>query len=574
MFAKATKSRFFAVFAVMMLMLCSVAVIADADASSYGGVIDNSNGDTKNQKYTVELSVGQTFTYSNIATNLDSYGSIEYTWTDGVGNSACDDIKLDETDATNKKLTGSFKSSGTYSGILTATWTGPTGTDKITPTQTATQTFTFQVDQKLVIADGKTPSVTAYALVGWDASKQVLEISYSGSTAVTKDLDSEVVAMSCTYGSDKHATDDTDFDASHTLATSDTNGKITITPKAKLTDKDTTSTKSGPQQINVTLTNPNTNDTASIEILLYIYDKIAITSETTHYYTYEGDKTYTTDGFVFDVNYDDDKDDKTVTTNYSYVLDPTGTSVLSVDPDATTEKAKKTVGISTAFSNSGDLVDAGQISKDYKATLTVTGKVNSDDALVSTSESTAAATFTLTVYKSLEFTSAPKITKTLTKATGTGSNNTMSLSSYLAGAKYVTINWGDGQISKKAAVSPTSSLYSAQHTYANSGMYMITITAENDVGTTTSKVLYAVDSTLDVAPDTTDSDKKTGFFEEHGYLFLVFILILVGLLVAYFYFGIQHPFVLLLAIVCAVLAVALYVYGDFGGIIDALKGSK
>ncbi len=567
--AKATKTRFFAVFAVMMLMLCSVAVIADADASPYGGVIDNSDGDTKNQKYTVELSVGQTFTYSNIATNLDSYGSIVYTWASGEGNSACNAIRLDET---NKVLTGSFSSSGTYSGILTATWTGPTGTDKVAPTQTATQAFTFQVDEKLVIADGETPSVTAYALVGWNNSKQVLEISYSGSTSVTKDQDSEVVGMSCTYGSDKHKNNDTDFEASHTPATSNTKGKITINPNAELTDKDTTSTKSGPQQINVTLTNPNTNDTASIEILLYIYDKIAITSETTHYYTYEGDTKYTTNGFVFKVNYDDDNDDKTVTTDYSYTLSPTTQGVLTVNPDATDATAKKTVGISTNFEKSGDLVDQDTISKNYTATLAVTGNVNSDDALISTSESIAAATFTLTVYKSLEFTSAPEITKTLTKAAGTGSNNTMSLSSYIAGAKYITINWGDGRFSEKTDVS-TETLYNAQHTYNHAGMYLITITAENDVGTTTSKVMYSVNSNSDATSDDTKKDSK-GFFEQHGYLFLVFVLIVIGLLVAFFFFGIQHPAVLLAAIVCAILAVALYFYGDFSGIVDAIKGGK
>lgn len=562
MFAKATKSRFFAVFAVMMLMLCSVAVIADADASPYGGITEN-EGTDKAQKFTVDMSVGQTFTYTSLTTNLDGYGSIKYSWAAGSeGNSAIGSIALNEDE---KKLTGSFSTSGTYSGILTATWTGPSaGTDGKTPTQKATQEIIFEVDEKIVI----TPvSVTGYALVGWDTSKQILEISYTGSTDVSKDQESEVVTASYTYGKDGDGSaSDVDFTASHNLA----DKKIIVTPKAKLTDKDADSTKAGPQYINVTLTNPNTQDKDTVQIELYIYDEIAITSETTHYYTYEGDDTYTKSGFVFKVNYDGDNDDKTVTTDYSYVLTPTTQSVLTVNPDATDATAKKTVGISTAFSKSGDLVDEGAVSKDYTAKLTVTGKVNDDTTL----ESTATSTFTLTVYKSLEFTSAPKTTGTVAKAISTGSNNTMSLSTSLSGAKYVTINWGDGQISKKAAVSPTSSLYSAQHTYANSGMYMITITAENDVGTTTSKVLYAVDSTLDVTPDTTDSDKKTGFFEEHGYLFLVFILILVGLLVAYFYFGIQHPFVLLLAIVCAVLAVALYVYGDFGGIIDALKGSK
>ena len=551
MFAKATKSRFFAVFAVMMLMLCSVAVIADADATPYGGVIEDTGSSKSAQIYTVDMSVGQTFTYSNITTNLDgsNYGSIDYTW-DGTAKAA--GITFDDTQM---KLGGSFSTAGDYQGTLTAKWTAPSADDKgYTPTQTATQTINFKVAEKI----GIKADVTAYALVGWDAEDTIVQVTYTGSGTIT---------ASYTYDKDNTATATTN--STHFVADHDGENKtITITPKTTLEDDDQTSTKVGPEYINVTLENGESGDTAVMKVVLYIYDEIAISAPTTKYYTYEGDTQYTTSGFLFSVNYDDDGDDTTAVSTESMTFNPTEQTVLAQD-----ETNYKKVLINTSSSKSGSLTGDAQ-SKTYTATLTVNGTAGTNEDGGPATTSTATATFELVVYRSLEFTSAPKVENVKATAASTGSNNLMTLSANVSGAKYVTINWGDGQTSQKTNVAGTS-IYNGTHKYTSSGMYMITITAENDVGTTTSKVMYGVNTSSELTPDkTTDSDKKTGFFEEHGYLFLVFILILVGLLVAYFYFGIQHPFVLLLAIVCAVLAVALYVYGDFGGIIDALKGSK
>lgn len=555
MFAKATKSRFFAVFAVMMLMLCSVAVIADADASPYGGVIEDTGSSKSAQIYTVDMSVGQTFTYSGITTNLDGtqYGSIDYTW-DGTAKAG--GITFD---VSKMELKGSFATAGEYQGTLTAVWTAPFADDKgYTPTQTATQTINFNVAEKI----GIKADVTAYALVGWGTDSTIVEVTYTGSGTIS---------ASYTYDKDNTAT--ATSNTTHFTATHDAKDKkITIKPSATLTDADQTfaTTKAGPEYINVTLKNGESGDTAVMKVVLYIYDEIAISAPTTKYYTYEGDTQYTTSGFLFSVNYDDDNDATTVVSSNSMVLDPTTQTVLSKDANN-----YKKVNINTTSSQSGSLTGDAQ-SKTYTATLTVNGTAGANEDGGPATTSTATATFELIVYRSLEFTSAPKVENVKATAASTGSNNLMTLSANVAGAKYVTINWGDGQTSQKTNVAGTS-IYNGTHKYTSSGMYMITITAENDVGTTTSKVMYGVNTSSELTPDTTTDDTKDkakGFFEEHGYLFLVFILILVGLLVAYFYFGIQHPFVLLLAIVCAVLAVALYVYGDFGGIIDALKGSK
>ncbi len=534
-----------------MLMLCSAIAIADADAAPYGGITKD-NTDEKNQKFTVQMSVGQTFTYSDIKTNLDgaNYGTITYDWS---GTAKTGGITLNGTE-----LSGKFSTAGSYEGVLKATWTGLTaGTDGKKPTQEATQTITFNVDEKITIAT----TTTAYALVGWDASKTVLTLDCGGSTQYTK-TGTEVITDEYKYGDDKSSTNNTHFTADYDASTK----KVTVTPTAKLTGE------SGPEKIYVTLSNPNTGDTQTGEIILYVYNEIAITSTVTHYYTYEGDNTYSAKGFVFSVNYDDDNNDKTVVSEKTMTFGPAGQTVLTADPNSTAEEQAafnyKHVNISTPFTSVG-AITGGDISKDFTATLAVKGKVNNDDARVSE----ATQTFTLTVYKALAFTSAPAMDGTAVTPTAAGSNS-ITLSSYISGAKSVKFDWNDGT-STESIVTGTAANYSVNHTYAKAGVYLITISATNDMGTTTSKVMYAVGQDSSVTPDTTTDDTKEdskGFIEEHGYLFIIF-LILAGLLAfVAFYLGYQIPPVLIAIPVCVVLAVLMYFYKDFGGLFDALKG--
>lgn len=155
-------------------------------------------------------------------------------------------------------------------------------------------------------------------------------------------------------------------------------------------------------------------------------------------------------------------------------------------------------------------------------------------------------------------------------------SNTMTLSAYVTGANNVVFDWGDGLYTSKMVSTDVSSLYNASHTYASKGTYLITIYATNDMGTTTSKVMYQAGYADDQTPadnedNNTDSDKKS-FFDEHGYQFLIFAILTVLLMVAFFYFGFQNPMVIILAIVMAALAVLCFVYNDISGVIDAVKG--
>ena len=533
MFAKATKSRFFAVFAVMMLMLCSVAVIADADASPYGNITSDTT-DKTNQKFTLDISTGQEFVYDGIKTNLTNvYGTTSIDWiAPASGNSALGSIVL--SDGTNgKKLQGSFTNAGTYTGILKAIWTVSDGNSG-TLEQTATQTITFNVTEKINI---EPKTVTGYGMIGTADQTLIYTIPYTGSNAT----------ITSSYTSGEGAPFTFTLDGQ----------KILVKTNKELDAK-------GEWKANVTLTNEKTGSSDSIEVIINVYEKVAITNKETHFYSYEGSTAHG-NGFTFTVT--GDSGDGLEITDDTITITPTGTTVLTNDGSDRTVKIDTETGFISG--TPGSLIGDGT-SAEYTATLNISTKTTSNDVVTGTSSDSA--TFTLTVYKSLAFLSTPTVAQIDAKPVSTGSNSVI-LSSYISGAKSVKIDWNDGT-SSESIVTGTAANYSANHTYAKSGVYLITISATNDMGTTTSKVMYAAGQDAVTTPDTTDSDKKTGFFEEHGYLFLVFILILVGLLVAYFYFGIQHPFVLLLAIVCAVLAVALYVYGDFGGIIDALKGSK
>ncbi len=551
MFAsKAAKSKLLAFGVVAMFVLCAVSCVADADATGpYGGVTSDSAG--KDQKCTVDLATDQKFTYSGITTNLSTagYGDVTITWGNpsslGADQTGAKD-KLtfadDDTSAKTKKLTGSFDTAGTYVGVLTATWEHDDGAgSKIN--QTATQTITFNVTDNIEI----TKTTTAgYALKDKTASGDtILTIPYKGYGAT--------MATAYQTGDGLSAESDSPFTISQVATTDDKSGNILVkTSKIPVT--------AGVWSVKITLSNATTGSTDNVTITLSVYNQIAITNKTVHYYTYEG-STANSDGFEFKVDNGTAKDGMTIDDELSF--DPAD-DVLTEGSD----KRHVEIETSTNFNGTpGDIIGDGT-SADYKATLKVTQTVTSGESSATVSDE---ATFTLTVYRSLAFMTTPAVSGYNVTPTAAGSNS-ITLSSYISGAKSVKFDWNDGSTTE-SIVTGTAANYSVNHTYAKAGVYLITISATNDMGTTTSKVMYSVGQDSTVTPDTTTDDKKdTGFFDDHGYLFIVF-LILAGLLVfAAFYLGYQIPPVLIAIPVCVVLAVLLFFYKDFGGIIDAIKG--
>lgn len=534
---KTAVNRAFAIFTVLALVLCSfVAVFATegSEAAPYSSL--ENTGDSVDQVYSLDISTGQQFTYQNIATNLDEYGTVSYNWS---GTASQNGITFSEE---TKTISGTFTNAGTYQGVLTATWTSP---DSTSVTQTATQTINFNVTQAIEI----TTTVTGYAQVGSDAEDTTLTISFTGG------------------GSNLQMTGGTQEGVPFTATLS--GNTITVKPNTTLTNSHI---QGSPYTLNLTVENQVTQDQDSVEVNIYVFDKISITNSVTHFYTYEGDvaSEIITSGINVSVNYETDSDDNTSVPDKEVVFDPTSDNVISGDLQSNNNLG---IDVSTGFVNAGDLTD-GANSKDYTATVTVNGSITPNEGGTGPTTSTATVDFVVTVYKSFQFTSAPAISDITVTPVGANSN-TVLLSSYISGANSVVIEWGDGYRTTPMTNSEVSANFTSTHTYSAPGTYLATVYATNDQGTTTSKVMYSVGEEqagagTDEPEQPADGDGEQSFFDEHGWLFIVFAALAVFCVIGFFFIMPQNPVWIVGLIVCAILAVLLFVYVDFAGIGDAI----
>ena len=80
------------------------------------------------------------------------------------------------------------------------------------------------------------------------------------------------------------------------------------------------------------------------------------------------------------------------------------------------------------------------------------------------------------------------------------------------------------------------------------------------------------DDPMESEPSTYTFTVSGDFFAEHGWLFIIFLILTILGLIAIFYFGYQVIQVYVLTIVFAILAIALFFCKDFGGVWDAIAG--
>lgn len=543
---KSKGQKLLAMAIVAMFAMCAFAVCvpSDSDAGVYGGVSDNT-GTKTNQIYAVSMSVGQTFTYDNINTNLDAVdGTVEITGAPAVdGNTATGNPNLGNG-TSGKKFTINFTTEGTYTYIITATWTH--NTDK-TLTQTATQTFNFTVSKKIELPT----SYTGYGIEG--VAQNNIEIPYKG----------PATGMEIKYSA--FAGDgETLVDGSKLFTASISNNKLIVTPATSVKDTDA---KYG---VTITVRNPNSTDSDSVNIKYQVFDTVTISAPAADY-TYEGDKNAPAT-ITFTTNWDS----VTGAQNVSYAL----TTSMDNGAKKNVLVAKDSTGKVVTVEGVSDATIETVVKEDAKkavftATLTTTGTVtpaSGTDGSQDVSKKSSTASTTLTVYKALAFASAPTIGDSAV-TTVTAAGNNISLSSYITGAYKVVYDWGDGsQTSAMDCGGKTATTYSAYHAYARAGTYTVTIYATNDQGTTTAQVFHSTNGVE--IPETPAEPEEKSFFEEHGIQFLIFAILVIILAIAFFYFGIQSPFVVILMIVFAALSVLCFVYNDIGGIIDAVKGFK
>lgn len=549
---KTAVNRAFAIFTVMALVLCSFAAVfatEGSEAASYSSLQASGEG-TPNQVYTLDISTGQQFVYDNITTSLDNAeGTLNIVWSgDAADETGQDGIAWDSEE---RQLSGTFTSGAgtTRAGILTATWTLDPSDNGNTITQIATQKINFNITQGLSV----TPTITAHALNGWTADTQVLTINYTG----TGDIDLLVNGADGTTG-----VSGTPFKV--TMASN----IITVSTNEALDDADVTA---GSYTLTMTLTNSATQDTAQVIATIYVYDEIAIQNTQTHFYTFEGDSaSWLARGINVQVSYDNDSNDNTTAQDSVITFTPSTDTILSQDSD----NADHIIITGVTGATMGSLVDEDQTSKTYQATVSVTGTITDNEGNEGDGTSTASMDFYVHVYKSFQFTTTPSIASIDATPVGTNSS-TILLSTYISGADSVVIEWGDGYRTTPMSNSEVSANFTSTHTYSAPGTYLATVYATNDQGTTTSKVMYSVGEDqagagTDEPEQPADGDGEQSFFDEHGWLFIVFAALAVFCVIGFFFIMPQNPVWIVGLIVCAILAVLLFVYVDFAGIGDAI----
>ncbi|MBQ7701253.1 MAG: DUF4064 domain-containing protein [Candidatus Methanomethylophilaceae archaeon] len=526
-------TRFMSVAIAAMFVFCACIVCIEGSSAVYYNEADVTTG--ANQVYNIDISTGYNFEYS-VASNLDSEtaGSVAYSASSLAGFTFA-----------NQKLTGSLAAGtteGEYPITITATWTSNNSSGNGVITQTATQKIIFHVHSAIEL-NGGSPTANAYVLADAASGSEVTKIAYTAAAGATN---------SYTYSTNGlfAAADGTGANA----------GYIVISTARALTSADV-----GSYTITLTKSLASTGDSDTVTLTVYVFDTVAITNAGKTYYTYEGNTGLTS--IDVQTNYESDNDARTELSSRTVSFDANNTmgegAVMSFAGNNAT-----TIAVATPAAG---YVSSGT-SKTTTATVTVGGSVTpevGDTPMTSTSTGSV----TVKVFKSLAFTSAP--TASTAVITGiAGSLQNIHVSQYVEGAKTICFNWGDGTTTGDMDVGVNDSgNYAATHNYRNAGKYLITITAKNDMGSTTTQVLYNAESDNPIQEIFDEAKEKTqNFIDEHGWIFIIFAVIAAALGIAFVFFGYRDPKVIGAIVICVILAVIFYQHVDFNGVQEWIKG--
>jgi len=469
------KTKMFAFVAVFAMMLCAIVPMigASQDDAAYGFYGDSQYITGSNGTYAVDIATGWTFSYPNISTNLDniSGGTVSITYAETKDNVAEATPTLTLSGRT---LSGSFSEAGTYVGTLTATWTKTAGGNAMS--QTATQEITFNVSAQVKIDNSKAATASAYVIADKPAASGN---STDNGTATPTAANTTIASVAFTapgattdtvkYTAKDGSTFTTTNPGFFTVTTNNTStsGNITVALSRTVTNAEV-----GTYKIEVVKSYGTTGDSAKVTFTVNVYDGLAIITDYDHYYTYETD-THLSSGIAVTSNY--------TTNGASLVLDSFNVSATGTNPMSKNTSAQKIDVDTTANTYLG-----ADVEKTFSATITMTGHLAADNTVTTTSTKT----IQLTMYADLAFTSVPT-SNGASITTNSNSGTSITLSSYIKGAKSVIFDWGDGiKTSTMDAGNVIGQNYSAAHTYAKTGTYLISIIAENDAGATRSQVLY------------------------------------------------------------------------------------
>lgn len=557
--ANANSKKVFALAAAIAMMLCCIVPMIGAtqDDAAYSYYGDVTSG--QNQVYSVDIGTGYLFVYDNILTNLSGdatnvsiTGAAASTGNTATTMSGYPDFG-NGTQTNSKKLQLAFATPGTYSYTLSAQWSKTENGN--TMTQNATQTLNFTVAQGINLGADK----TGYAIVSTTESGTTLvSQSYSAPALAAGATDSVAFpVIGSTAAVTKTINSTTTSQTSDLFTVTDTSsqnaGTIAVSLARAMTSADV-----GSYQITVTKEYAATSDSDSITFTIDIFNDIAITmvDSRTSYSVYEGESdTYVSNGIRWTTNYATDSEPLTVqdSSTISNGSNPIGGTVTGSGTSADPYK----VSISTATS----FLTGTTYWNTYTKTITVSGHV--DDANGDAMTSTATKDVSVTLYKALAFLSAPQVSNITTKATS-NVGTSMTLSAYINGAKSVVFDWGDGLKTSSMTSDAVGTTYSAAHNYAKSGLYLITITAENDAGTSHTQYLYnayadeetPATTPSDTDPETPEEETKDKELKDFTLQIVMVVIGALALLIA-FRFGYNYAIVVYIAAGVAILGAIL-----------------
>ena len=525
--AKKMKSqKMLAMAVVAMFAICSLSVIVAAESDA-----EYNNGKT----YYINARVGDAFDYK-VTANLT-----------GTTFSATPQTAIGLTwDGTDKLSATSFvKSTDPVSQVINAHW------EANGLTQDATQTIQFTVNNRISLSDNDGAQTIGLLKTDSSASssspKQIHTVSITDSPSETSWGTPSYSANADTYF--KATASGTALNFTR-IASEVPVGTYTIT-----TDASYNFTPNGKDIGGNAIT-----DSKTYVLTIVVAEDVTLVAQKLYAIADKGTKN-------FDVEV---KNAEGITT-----LTP---SVTPADSYASVSTASPyssiTLSVDTNHTTFDEVTDND---KDYTITISATGTKTVEG--VSNPFTTTSQTYTLKMYASLAFTSTPSFTQKSSTYASTENSMKVLLTNTIAGAKTITYNWGDGVVETKDVTGTGSTYYTADHTYARAGLHTITITASNDFGNKATYIMYnageegSIPNESEETPDNgATNTEKPGFFDEHGYQFIIFAVITILALVAFFYFGIQNPIVIIIAVISAILAVCTFAYCDMSGFIEELKG--
>ena len=519
MFEHQSKCKAMALTLVAMLAFCSVSVmLTDTDAAA-----------NNNETYDIHMRVGETFTYTPEVNLTDTSGDITIAVDTGSSAGMSDCFR-------NGVFTFTPSDSGNNPKVIfKATWTSGS------LIQYAYQTIQFHVWDKLAVSGGNSVSkaISTDCPIG-----QILytPVVTGGINTYTFETDIPAALQNYIEFSSENKLVTKSVLSDSLASTTPYTITIKVSDQGYPADPDGKSNELAPESVTVTLK-------------LTISNNYVIITDVNYFETFKGSLG---DGEVR-------ADSFTVSTNSAGIGDVSGETITvnAVDSDNNTvtglvsySDGKVTVDLSKViFTND-------QVYRDYTVRISATATSSSLGSLSATKN------VGLRVFEDLSFISEPSITPGSAQSV---SNNPMDmiLTATFENATKITYYWGDGEVTSVNTNGSDKSTYSARHIYASPDVYYITVQAENERGTSKMITMY---NAFNGNSDPVEEIPEKGFIDEHGYQFMIFAIIAIVCLAAFFLLGAQNPLVIIIAIIAGTLAVLSYMYYDLAGVLEALRG--